>query len=423
MRQQKLKGLVEREDLPGPFQLPQGLRWVKLGDDSIVEINKESRDPAKVMPDKEFIYIDITGIEGGTGRIKEAKRIMGKDAPARARRVVHTNNVIMSTVRPYLKSFAIIPPEYDNQICSTGFAVFSCKKDQIIPEYLLLALFSETVIDQCNKVMMGAHYPAINNSQVSEIKIPLPPLEEQKRIVARVEELYGKIDEIKRLRKGATEEAKTLMPAALHAVFSKADEKGWKYIELNKIVLMRKEVLNPKKFPNEQFELYSIPSYHESETPELKKGHEIGSTKFTVKPNDVLFGKLNPHVPKVWIVRNSNQKRQIATTEFFPVYPRDSNLLRYRYLFWYFKSSQFLDKVVKLVIGTTGSRKRLQKTDFLKLKIPVPPKEVQKKILSYFTEAQEKITIFKKIQEETHAEMEKLRESILHKAFRGELTN
>jgi len=158
MKQQSLKIFSKEET--GPYELPKGWRWVRLGE--VCKINKNSRNPAKEIPDKEFLYIDITSVEGGTGEIKEIKKILGENAPSRARRVIHQDDVIMSTVRPYLKAFAVIPPEYDNQICSTGFAVLSCNSE-ILPKFLLYALFSEVVIEQCNKMMIGAHYPALNN--------------------------------------------------------------------------------------------------------------------------------------------------------------------------------------------------------------------------------------------------------------------
>ena len=261
----------------------------------------------------------------------------------------------------------------------------------------------------------------VNTKMLKSIQIPLPPLPEQKRIVARIEALFSKIDEIKRLRKEANDLAKTLLPSALHEVFSKADEKGWKWVRLGEIAFMRKQVTRPKGYPNEEFELYSIPAYHKTGYPEIRKGFEIGSSKFLVKSQDVLFGKLNPHIPKVWIVKNQTGKRQIATTEFFPIYAKNGNELLSKYLYWSLRDLRFLDSVLKLVIGTTGSRKRLQKGDFLNLEIPLPPLEEQKRIIAYLDTIQQKAQTLQKLQTETEMEIERLRESILHKAFRGEL--
>jgi type I restriction enzyme S subunit len=185
-------------------RIPKDWRIVELGE--TVEINKESIDPIKEIPNKTFIYIDIDSIESGTGKIRNPKRILGRDAPSRARRVIHENDVIMSTVRPYLKAFAIVPKEYDNQICSTGFAVLTCK-NLILPYFLLSVLFSDSVIAQCNRMMVGGQYPALNQSQVSRIKIPLPPLLEQQRITEILSAIDQKL-EIERKEKTKLERIK-----------------------------------------------------------------------------------------------------------------------------------------------------------------------------------------------------------------------
>jgi type I restriction enzyme S subunit len=171
-------GHIEYKDTP-IGKIPKSWEAVKLKD--IVEIDRDSRDPLRETPDKTFLYVDIESVDGGTGKIRNPKRILGKEAPSRARRVIHENDVIMSTVRPYLKAFAIVPRELDNEICSTGFAVLS-RGNKILPDFLLNVLFSDQTINQCNRLMVGGQYPALNQSQVSEIGIVLPPLSEQQKI-------------------------------------------------------------------------------------------------------------------------------------------------------------------------------------------------------------------------------------------------
>ncbi|NWF86922.1 restriction endonuclease subunit S, partial [Candidatus Bathyarchaeota archaeon] len=174
------RGIGHKEYKQTPIgTIPAEWQVSKLKD--VVEIDRESRDPSREMPDKTFLYVDIDSVDGSAGKIRNPKRILGKEAPSRARRVIHENDVIMSTVRPYLKAFAIVPRELNNHICSTGFAVLS-SKNAILPYFLLNVLFSNQVIAQCNRMMVGGQYPALNQSQVSEIKIPLPPLSEQQKI-------------------------------------------------------------------------------------------------------------------------------------------------------------------------------------------------------------------------------------------------
>ena len=160
--------------------VPKGWEITELS--KVVDINPESRDPTQT-PLEKFFYIDIDAVENGSGVISTVKELIGKDAPSRARRVVHTDDVIMSEVQLYLKAFALVPKKLNNQICSTGFAVLR-SKGEIDPQYLLNVLFSNDVIDQCNRMMVGAQYPALNDSQVKKIRITLPPPLEQHSIAA-----------------------------------------------------------------------------------------------------------------------------------------------------------------------------------------------------------------------------------------------
>lgn len=201
---------VFREELG--CEIPEEWEVVRLG--KIAEINKESRDPAE-KPDSSFMYIDIESVENGSGLIKGVKEVFGAAAPSRARRVVHTGDVIMSTVRPYLKAFALVPPEFDNQICSTGFAVLTTT-EKTTPKYILYSLFSDNVIDQCNRMMVGGQYPALNSTQVSKINLPLPLVNEQERIA----EILSSVDEKLSLEKKRRERLERIKKGLMDVLLS-----------------------------------------------------------------------------------------------------------------------------------------------------------------------------------------------------------
>lgn len=188
--------------------------WGIFQIDQLTNINRESRDPTK-NSEELFNYIDIDAVENGTGLIKNPKRLFGREAPSRARRVIHKDDVIMSTVRPYHKAFSLVTHLYDNQICSTGFAVLSCGKN-VYPKYLLQYLFSDQVIDQCTSMMAGGQYPALNTTQVSKIKIAIPPLAEQQKIASilskvdsQVQDNQSYLTKLQELKKGLMQDLLT----------------------------------------------------------------------------------------------------------------------------------------------------------------------------------------------------------------------
>lgn len=173
-----------------------------------------SRDPTK-KTDEVFKYVDIAGIENQTGQIKEAKEIVGEDAPSRARKVIKENDVIVSTVRPNLNATALIPKILDNQIASTGFCVIRCKKT-LNPKYIFTITRQKKFIDSLVSKMKGASYPAVTNNDILKFKIPIPPISLQNQFASIVE----KIESIKQKQNQATAEISTLFDALMQKAFN-----------------------------------------------------------------------------------------------------------------------------------------------------------------------------------------------------------
>ena len=162
--------------------------------EKLVDINKFTTNPIE-NPDTEFTYIDIDSIENGTGKISFDKKILGKNAPSRARRIANKNNVIISTVRPYLKGFSFINMDIDGCIFSTGFAILQAKDEEIISnKYLYICfMYSNDLMNQMESSMGKAAYPSINKADIENFTIPVPPLEEQNQLISEVELLEDKI--------------------------------------------------------------------------------------------------------------------------------------------------------------------------------------------------------------------------------------
>lgn len=132
-----------------------------------------------------FKYIEIGAIDPNKG-ILEAKEIEVKKAPSRATQFVKSGDLIIGTTRPYLKKFAIVTNEYDENVCSSGFCVIEPSKDYYLP-YLLQFLKCTYGIEQLKNKMTGGLYPAITESELKAIKIPLPKFEIQQEIMALIE--------------------------------------------------------------------------------------------------------------------------------------------------------------------------------------------------------------------------------------------
>ena len=149
----------------------------------------------KPLDDEKFIYVDIGSIDRVKKVISSPQQLFGKDAPSRARKIISRGDVIVSLTRPNLNAVALVSDDYDNQIASTGFEVL--KPCLIESKYLFAIVRSREFIDSISGKVQGALYPAAKATDVREFRIPLPPLPEQKQIAATLDQLLARVEAIK----------------------------------------------------------------------------------------------------------------------------------------------------------------------------------------------------------------------------------
>ena len=158
-------------------EIPEDWEVVKLGE--IAEIDSENL-PSDTPPNYEFDYISLEMVDNGT--LLGTQSICFRSAPSRARRVLRENDVLLSTVRPNLKSHYLVEHEANNLICSTGFSVIRARHGISNPGYLFQHLFADILNNQIELLVSGSNYPAINSKDVKNLAIPLPPILEQAAI-------------------------------------------------------------------------------------------------------------------------------------------------------------------------------------------------------------------------------------------------
>ena len=169
-------------------KLPQNWCWAK--GKFIFSQMKSARPTGET-----FQYIDIDSIDNAQQIIKEAKVIKSSNAPSRASRYTQKGDVVFSMVRPYLRNIAKVC--FNDCIASTGFYVCS-PLDMLHPEFCYYLMISDYVVNGLNQFMKGDNSPSINKGDIDNWLYPLPPLAEQQRIVARIEELFSTLDNIQK---------------------------------------------------------------------------------------------------------------------------------------------------------------------------------------------------------------------------------
>ena len=163
----------------------------------VVEPKTGTRNPA-IAPEDPFTYVDVSAIDNEEKVIVGARVLLGGQAPSRARKLIRKDDVLVSTVRPNLNAVAVVPAHLDGQVASTGFCVLRAK-ECVIPEFLYFYVRSKAFVDGLCQLVAGAMYPAVTDSQVLDLPLPLPSLPEQHRIV----DLLARAEGIVRLRREA----------------------------------------------------------------------------------------------------------------------------------------------------------------------------------------------------------------------------
>ena len=175
-----------------PFDIPESWMWVRLGDCSSYSQRKEKVNASNITPD--MWSLDLEDIEKETGRIirrcKASERTIAGDKVC-----FHKGQVLYSKLRPYLKKVLVAP---DDGVCSPEMVPFA-PYGNIDTQYLVYVLTSPHIDYIINSVTYGVKMPRVGTDTMTNLLFPLPPLAEQKRIVAKIEELLPYIDRYEKM--------------------------------------------------------------------------------------------------------------------------------------------------------------------------------------------------------------------------------
>lgn len=157
----------------------------------ICAINKNSLDE-NIDPTFKFRYVDIGSVSYENG-IEYTEEYIFKNSPSRARRIAKEGDIIISSVRTYLKAIDFIDKEKSKYIYSTGFAVLEPLLF-INPLFLSYCAKNDSFTEQVSFNSKGMSYPAINSTDLGNLFLSLPPIAEQSAIATYLDEATAKID-------------------------------------------------------------------------------------------------------------------------------------------------------------------------------------------------------------------------------------
>lgn len=310
------------------------------------------------------------------------------------------------------------------------------RTEKISSRFLEYFFQSQEYRNLINQVVSGTNINNIKNEHIDNIMIPLPPLNEQQRIVERIESLFVKLDRAKELIENTLAQFEQNKMAILHKAFTGELTAKWRKennIDLSSWengILMDFCKINPKKINTKEFDDDMIVSFipmpcvsdiwGKIVKKELRKLGEVkkGYTNFC--EGDVLFAKITPCMEngKSAIVDKLENDIGFGSTEFY-ILRCDENKLNNKYLHYFVRQKTFRDEAKGEMTGAVGQQ-RVPKTFLENYKMKVPTIEEQQEIVNILDKLLAKYNKIKNLEQQLE-KIELLKKAILAKAFRGEL--
>ncbi|WP_311266817.1 restriction endonuclease subunit S [Sphingobium sp. WCS2017Hpa-17] len=377
----------------------------------------KSWNPAREAADQNIDYVDLGAVDNEQKIVVDAQRVLGKEAPSRARQKVLAGDIVVSTVRPYLNGVARIPDHLDGATASTGFCVLRASSEKIDPAYLFHWVKTPTFVADMIRKSTGASYPAVSDRIILESLAPVPSLPEQRRIAA----ILDQADALRRLRLQSLSCNAKLGQAIFHDMFGspRVNEKGFATSRLGEIATLGSggtPSKSDKKFWSGDFPWVSP---KDMKTIRIKDAQDhISDEVFErtslkkVPANTVMIvvrGMILVHTVPIGMAMCDVAINQDMKSLHFDA--RVSS----EFALWCLIAQH--DAILKKVDTAAHGTKRLSSEALQDLPVIVPPIELQKQF-------EMRISAFEKIMTFQDKHLNQLQGafvSLQHRAFRGEL--
>jgi type I restriction enzyme, S subunit len=361
-------------------------------------------------PRQHIRYVELAGIDNERGVIESSSDIVAAKAPSRAKKVIRAGDVIFATTRPNLKNIAIVPPELNDEICSTGFCVLRPKIDVATSGWIFGIVRSDWFINQVVRHDEKNAYPSVNDDEVLAVEIPVPPLVEQRRIAARVEALTSRSQQLRELNTSLVEDMTRLLRAEFSRITKNAPTK--QFSDVAKLVRRWVKTTPDQNYPETGIRSFGKGTFHK---PALT-GRQIGSKRICrIKEGDLVFMNVFAWEGAIAVAQPEDDGR-VASYRFMTheVLPDQATA---DFLCYYFLTEHGLEKIRGASPGSAGRNRTLGITKLEKIPVPVPPIEDQRR----FAKLRKLQFQLQRLQREAKAELASFTPALLAKAFRGEL--
>ncbi len=404
----------------GPYELPSGWRWARLGE--VVQREAVAIQPSK-NPDRLFNYLGLEQLASGQWEEPEENQVFGLEVRSTCF-AFQPGYVLYAKLRPYLNKVVVCSRK---GIGSTEFVPLLPQPSVLTPEFLAAYLRSPWFVNYASHSVTGSRMPRVSAEAIGKVPIPLPPLAEQRRIVASVEALMERVREAKHLREESRKDADTLFHSALEHVLADVYANSPQTFLLgdfatafngrasgsgdSTVRVFKTKHVYP--FDLKQTDpSYMIPA----------QATKCPSDRF-LRSGDVLVCNIaRGTLGRVCHVDSAEDNWTVDTQ--IMILRTEAKCLG-KWLFYYLYSrcgqAEILAREKGIAFADKRGQTHLYPRDMLTVSAPLPSIDEQQRLVAYLDSVQAQATALKRAQEDTDAELRRLEQAILDRAFRGEL--
>jgi type I restriction enzyme, S subunit len=372
--------------------------------------------------DPEATYREVTVRMNGKG-VVERRKVQGVEIAADRRYRAKSGQFIISRIDARHGASGLIPDGLDGAVVTNDFPLFDVAKERLDVAFLGWMSKTASFVELCKRASEGTtNRVRLSEDRFKALKVALPPLDEQRRIVSRIEEIAAKVVEARGLRSLSAEGTEALTTSAA-AQALEALTKEAPRLALGSLATVRGGGTPSKDAP--QFWGGDIPWITPKDmkrrvlTDAIDHITEIASKESSAKliaPGAVLVvvrGMILAHTFPAALLQapatiNQDMKALITDARVLPKYLCE--------LLWAWNP-----QVLGLVDRSGHDTRKLNTDKLLAFQIPVPSILVQERVIAELDALQAKVDAVKRVQTETAAELDAMLPAILDKAFKGEL--
>jgi type I restriction enzyme S subunit len=355
-------------------------------------------------------YKRITVRTKGLG-IDLRDEVIGVEIGTKNQFKVKANQFLLSKIDAMNGAFGIVPEQCNDGIITGNFWTYDLDENFVLREYLSLLCVKQVFTEFSLAASEGStNRKYLREDKFLALSISIPPINEQKRIISKIEKAKSKLDEIKKLKTKQTKDIHNLLYSKYSEIIKDAQWLPMK--EVAPIIRREVKLIEEEQYPELGIRCFGKGTFHK---PALT-GVEVGTKKiFQIKEGDLVFSNVFAWEGGIAVAQKEDNDRYGSHRFISCVVNNDIALEQF--LCFHFLSPKGLEDINACSPGGAGRNKTLGLDKLMKIKVPVPEITLQKEFVTLL----KKVNAIKEQHNQTEKELTQLMPSLLDKAFKGEL--